>query len=191
MQILFPELNIFRLQMWNNQLTDAPATIKLGLEAAEALPAGSDRPWLCWRSLNRLRTGIECAKTAMRRWGYIDNTQSVNCGEPQAMAHCCRLLDEPYITVAQRAKARKWQYVVRRMREKNKIFRLNETNSSETSGPHKPISALGTKKQLDQTRAVLRLVWPFGHTSIRDFQRRSSILLHFATWSRSNSCKNC
>ena len=38
----------------------------------------------------------------MRRWGYIDNTQSVNCdcGEPQTMANLldCRLLDEPYST---------------------------------------------------------------------------------------------
>ena len=52
----------------DNQLTDA---IKLGLVAVEALPAGSDKPWLCWRSLNRLRTGISRAKTTMRRWGYI------------------------------------------------------------------------------------------------------------------------
>ena len=55
--------------MWNNQLTDGPAAIKLGLEAAEALPAGSDQPWLCWRSLNRLGTGIGRAKTKMRRLG--------------------------------------------------------------------------------------------------------------------------
>ena len=44
------------------------------LEAAEALPAESDQPWLCWRSLNRLRTGIGRAKTTMRRWGYVDDT---------------------------------------------------------------------------------------------------------------------
>ena len=71
--------NYTRLQMWNNQLTDARATIKLGPEAAE--------PCLCWRSLNRLRTGIGRAKTTMRRWAYIDNTQSVNCDccEPQTM----------------------------------------------------------------------------------------------------------
>ena len=71
--------------MWNNQLTHARATIKLGLEAAEALPAGSDQPRLCWRSLNRRRTGIGHAKTNMRIRGYIDNTQSVNCdsSEPQ------------------------------------------------------------------------------------------------------------
>ena len=90
--------NYNRLQMWNNQLTNARATIQFGLEAAEALPAGSGQTWICWRSLNRLRTGIGLAKTTMRRWGYIDNTQSVNCdyGEPPTTAHllCYRLLDE-------------------------------------------------------------------------------------------------
>ena len=59
--------NYTRLQMWNNQLTDAPAAIKLGLEAAEALSAGSDQPWLYWRSLNRLCTGIGRVKITMRR----------------------------------------------------------------------------------------------------------------------------
>ena len=93
--------NYTRLKMWNNQLIDAQATIKLGvyLEAAEAMmPAVSDPQWFYWRSLNRLRTGIGRAKTTTMRWGCIDNTQSVNCdsGEPQTMAHllCCRLLDE-------------------------------------------------------------------------------------------------
>ena len=122
--------NYTRLQMWNNQLTDAPANIKLVLQAAEDLPAGSGQPWLCCRSLNRLRTGIDRGNTTMRRRGYIDNTrgyidntQSVNCdcGEPQTMAHliCCRLLDEPcspedLTIVTERAKvcARMWQHHV-------------------------------------------------------------------------------
>ena len=58
--------------------TDAPAAITLGLEAVESLLAASDQPWLCWRSLNRLRTGICRAKTTMRRWGNIDNQQAVS-----------------------------------------------------------------------------------------------------------------
>ena len=63
--------NYTRLQMWNNQLTGARATIKLGLEAAEALAAESVQLWLCcWLPMNRLRTGIGRAKTTMRRWGY-------------------------------------------------------------------------------------------------------------------------
>ena len=118
-------------QMWNNQLTYARATIKLGLEAAEALSAASDQPWLCWRSLNRLRTGIGRAKTMMTRWGCIYNTHSVNCdcGEPQTLAHllCCRLRDEPcpsedltIVTERAKARARMWQHFVRRTREKGR-----------------------------------------------------------------------
>ena len=48
--------------------------------------------------MNRLRTGVGRAKPVMRRWGYLDDAQSVDCGcgEPQTMAHLpsCRLLDE-------------------------------------------------------------------------------------------------
>ena len=64
--------------------------------------------------LNRLRTGVGGAKTVMRRWGYLDDAQSVacECGEIQTMAHLlsCRLLDESctdddLATVTERAKA--------------------------------------------------------------------------------------
>ena len=76
-----------------------------------------------WRAINRLRTGVGRAKTTMRRWGYLDNAQSVDCdcGEPQTMAHLlsCRLLDEAcpaddMTTVTERAKAcaRKWENIV-------------------------------------------------------------------------------
>ena len=43
---------------WNSQLTDPRATIKLGLYAAEARPAGSDQLWLCCRSLNVCALGL-------------------------------------------------------------------------------------------------------------------------------------
>ena len=82
-------------------------------KVAESLPAGSGEDWVCWRALNRLRTGVGRAKTVMRRWGYLDDAQSVDCdcGEPQTMAHLlsCRLLDEActaddLATVTERAK---------------------------------------------------------------------------------------
>ena len=68
---------------------------------------------------DRLRTGTGRAKTVMRRWGYLDDAQSVDCdsGEPHTMAHLlsCRLLDEActaddLATVTERAKAcaHKW-----------------------------------------------------------------------------------
>ena len=75
------------------------------------------------------------AKTVMRRWGCLDDAQSVDCdcGEPQTMAHLlsCRLLDEActaddLATVTEWAKAcaRKWDKIVWRTRKKKKIFLL-------------------------------------------------------------------
>ena len=112
-----------RLRLWKDSMTDVPASVKMGLEVAESLPAGSGEEWLCWRALNRLRTGVGRAKTVMRRWGSLDDAQSVDCdcGEPQTMAHLlsCRLLDEActaddLATVTERAMAcaRKWEKIV-------------------------------------------------------------------------------
>ena len=112
-----------RLRLWIGNLTDVPASVNMGLDVAESFPAGSEEDWLCWRALNRLPTGVGRAKTAMRKWGYLDDAQSVDCdrGEPQTMAHLlsCRLLDEActgddLATVIERAKAcaRKWENIV-------------------------------------------------------------------------------
>ena len=112
-----------RLQLWKDSLTDVPSSVKMGLDVAESLPAGSGEDWLCWRAISRRRTEVGRAKTMMRRWGYLDDAQSVDCdcGEPQTMAHLlsCRLLDEActaddLATVTERAKscARKWDNIV-------------------------------------------------------------------------------
>ena len=112
-----------RLRLWKDSLTDVPASVKMGLEVAESLPVDSGEDWLCWRALNRLRTGVGRAKTMMRRWGYLDDAQSVDCdcGEPQTMAHLlsCRLLDEArtaddLATVTERSQAcaRNWENIV-------------------------------------------------------------------------------
>ena len=73
------------MRVWKDSLTDVPASVKMGLKVAESLLAGCGEDWLCWRALNRLRTGVGRAKTVMRRWGYLDDAQSVDCdcGEPQ------------------------------------------------------------------------------------------------------------
>ena len=68
-----------RLRLWKDSLTDVPASVKMGLDVAESLPAGSGEDWLCWRALNRLRKGVGRAKTVMRRWGYLNDAQSVDC----------------------------------------------------------------------------------------------------------------
>ena len=128
-----------RLQLWKDSLTDVPSSVKTGLEVAESLPAGSGEDWLCWRAINRLRTGVGRAKTTMRRWGYLDDAQSVDCdcGEPQTMAPLlsCRLLDEActaddLATVTERAKAcaRKWENIVWRTRKKRLISNTRMTS---------------------------------------------------------------
>ena len=112
-----------RLRLWKDSLTDGPAPVNMGLEVAESLPAGPGEDWLCWRALDRLRTGVGRAKTVMRRCGYLDDAQSVDCdcGESQTMAQLlsCRLLDEActaddLTTVTEPAKtcARKWEKMV-------------------------------------------------------------------------------
>ncbi len=110
-----------RLRLWEDSLTDVAASVNMGLEVAESLPAGSGEDWLCWRVLNRLRTGVGRAKTVMRRWGYLDDPQSVDCacGEPQTMAHLLPptrrgLTADNLATVTERAKAcaRKWENIV-------------------------------------------------------------------------------
>ena len=87
-----------RPRLWKDSPIDVPASAKMGLGVAESLPAGSGEDWICWRALNRLRTGVGRAKTVMMRWGYLDDAQSLDCdcGVAQAMAHLlsCRLLDE-------------------------------------------------------------------------------------------------
>ena len=88
--------------MRNIQLTDAPAAIKMRLEAAESPPAGSDQPWLWWRSLNRLRAGV-----VTNRNGVVANSVT---WQP-SWTTCTH---EGFVTVRVRAKesARKWQYMV-------------------------------------------------------------------------------
>ena len=100
-----------RLRLWKDSLTDVPASIKMRLEVAESLPAGFEEDWLCWRALNRLRTGVGRAKTVMRRWGYLDDAQSVDCdcGE---LDEACTADDLATVTERAKACARKWEKIV-------------------------------------------------------------------------------
>ena len=56
-----------RVKMWNIQLQDTPAVIKIELRPAESVAAWSDQPWLCWRSLSCLRTLVGRGKTTKRK----------------------------------------------------------------------------------------------------------------------------
>ena len=111
-----------RLRLWKDSLTDVPASVKMGLEVVESLPADLERTGSVGELLTDCAPGWAVQKM-IRRWGYLDDTQSLNCncGEPQTMAHLlsCRLLDEActaddMATVTERAKAcaRKWEKIV-------------------------------------------------------------------------------
>ena len=68
-----------RLQLGKDSLKDLSSSVKMGLGVAESMPAGSGEDWLCWRAINRLRAGVGRSKTMMRRCGYLDDVQSVDC----------------------------------------------------------------------------------------------------------------
>ena len=59
-----------RLRLWEHNLTDVPASFKMGLVVAEALPAGSGEDWLLDEACRAddLATVTERAKTCARRW---------------------------------------------------------------------------------------------------------------------------
>ena len=46
---------------------------------------GEDLPRRQWTLLNRLRTGVGCFKTAMKKWGLADSA-TCECGEPEQTA---------------------------------------------------------------------------------------------------------
>ena len=102
-----------RLRLWKDSLTDVPASVKMGLERTGSVG----------EPLTDCAQEWAVQKTVMRRWGYLEDAQSVDCDcwEPQTMAHLlsCRLLDEActaddLATVTERAKAcaRKWEKIV-------------------------------------------------------------------------------
>ena len=126
-----------RLRLWKDNSTDVPASVKMELEVVEYLPAGSGEDWLCWRALNRRRTGVGRAKTVMMRWGYLDDAESVycECWEPQTMDHLLSCTDDDLATVTEWAKAcaRKWETIVLRTRQKKKKTSGNLLNTVEKS----------------------------------------------------------
>lgn len=82
-------------QLWTKRLEDDLPPTDMGIPPSEALPPGSEAPWVQWKTLNRLRTGTGRPKAAMARWGYETGQTTCECGEEdQTMQHClvCPLL---------------------------------------------------------------------------------------------------
>ena len=70
----------------------------------QSLPAVSEEDWLCWRVLNRLRTGVGRAKTVMRRWAHL-----LSC---RLLEEACTADDLAPVTERAQACARKWDNIV-------------------------------------------------------------------------------
>ena len=54
-----------RLQLWKDSLSYVPSSVKMGLEGAESLPAGSEENWLCWQRTNGMLRPVAYASRAM------------------------------------------------------------------------------------------------------------------------------
>ncbi|KAI5696708.1 hypothetical protein M8J77_004874 [Diaphorina citri] len=69
-----------RLELWNQQV-EQPL-----LELKEELPTGSSQPFLTWKALNRLRSGVSCCKYNKKLWGYEEDA-TCGCGSEQTHEH--------------------------------------------------------------------------------------------------------
>ena len=62
---------------------------------------GHDGPWITWRCLNRLRTGLTCSKEQRKKWVYYDGDTTSECGlaiENTWYMLQCTLLSHPGMT---------------------------------------------------------------------------------------------
>ena len=74
---------------------------KLKSIPSEDLGPGSEAPWLHWKCLNRLRTGMGRCNSNMLKWKYSDADIICDCGEQtQTMDHLlkCPMLPQECTT---------------------------------------------------------------------------------------------
>jgi len=73
----------YRIQKWREELQ-----CEKPVPPAEHLPCGGNQPWIIWKTLNRLRTGVAKTKVNMRKWGYQKESDILcECGEDQSDDH--------------------------------------------------------------------------------------------------------
>ena len=88
-----------RLRAWSHHLRSVPH--KLKSIPSDDLSPGSEAPWLHWKCLNRLRTGMGRCKSNMLKWKYSDAYTICDCGEQtQTMDHLlkCPMLSQECTT---------------------------------------------------------------------------------------------
>ncbi|KAL4098793.1 hypothetical protein QTP88_023329 [Uroleucon formosanum] len=73
----------YRIQKWREEFQ-----CEKPVPPAEHLPCGGNQPWIIWKTLNRLRTGVAKTKANMRKWGYQKESDILcECGEDQSDDH--------------------------------------------------------------------------------------------------------
>jgi len=61
------------------------------IQPKETLPPGYKNKWQIWKSLNRLRTGVERCKVNLKKWGLLgEEDTTCSCGQEQSMAYLIR-----------------------------------------------------------------------------------------------------
>ena len=68
-----------RLRLWKDSLTDVPSSVKMGLEVAEPLSAGSGEDWLCWRAL---KGALYIIQILCRRYTFWSDPAGLTIADP-------------------------------------------------------------------------------------------------------------
>lgn len=78
-----------RTELWQKSLPERDRE-----HIREKPAAGCHLPYVTWKTLNRLRTGVSRCKTNLRKWGFTTEDDSCECGDLQDPQHLlvCRNL---------------------------------------------------------------------------------------------------
>ncbi|VVC36891.1 Hypothetical protein CINCED_3A023895 [Cinara cedri] len=80
-----------RVMQWTNQIRD-----KIWVPIVVLL-SGNQLEWPIWRTLNRMRTGVERTKDNMKKWGLLEvKTTTCECKMEQSMKHIMQCPICPY-----------------------------------------------------------------------------------------------
>ena len=66
-----------KIEQWTEHLQTNPISVQIGVEPPESLPLGNNAPRPRRRALNRLRSGVDCTKANLIKWG--DKTRDSTC----------------------------------------------------------------------------------------------------------------
>ena len=81
-----PDTSAWLAATWTQEWESAgPSRIHRYIWDPGAGVEGEDLPRRQWTLLNRLRTGVGCFKTSMKKWGLADSA-TCECGEPEQSA---------------------------------------------------------------------------------------------------------